>query len=498
MKNLTLFWFRRDLRLSDNLPLTIASRYEDTAAIYIYDPEIISKPDFSYLHLDFINDSLIELNKAFLSKGSHLNIYHNHSMDVLKTIHHQCSIKRLISHQQTGNWCQYNQNKQLSSYCKENDIEWLEFQTNGVIRDLKNRDGWSKRWNSDMRKEVLSVPDISNFKCLKNTSGLMNNISLNIKKINYSKLYKGGESEAKSTLDTFLNQRGQYYSKKMSSPLTAFSSCSRLSSYITYGNISIKEILKATTHRQKHLRKNKIRTGWLKSLSSFSSRLRWHCHFIQKLELQPNLEFTNMVRAYDDIRTTFDSNLFKKWATGTTGFPMIDACMRSLKVNGWINFRMRAMLVSFASYNLWIDWRKTSEYLSNYFIDYEPGIHFNQFQMQSGVTGINAIRIYNPLKQQLDHDPEAHFVRRWVPELENIPLEYIQYPHLLSEKMQKKTGCIIGKTYPEPAIDLKLSSLKAKKILYGIRASSQAKSQSKAAYLMHGSRKKNRNINLFP
>ena len=106
-------------------------------------------------------------------------------------------------------------------------------------------------------------------------------------------------------------------------------------------------------------------------------------------------------------------------------------------------FRVRAMLVSFTSYNLWIDWRITSKYLSNYFIDYEPGIHFNQFQMQSGVTGINAIRIYNPCKQQLDHDPDAHFVRKWVPELKNIPLEYIQCPHLLSEKMQKKTGCII-------------------------------------------------------
>ena len=266
MKNLTLFWFRRDLRLSDNLPLTIASRYENTAAIYIYDPEIISKPDFSYLHFDFINDSLIELNKAFLSKGSYLNIYHNLSMDVLKTIHYQCSIRRLISHQQTGNWFQFNQDKQLSSYCKENGIEWLEFQSNGVIRDLKDRDGWSKRWNSEMKKEVLSVPNISNFRCLKNTSGLMDNRSLNIKKINYSKLYKGGESEASSTLDTFLNQRGQYYSKKMSSPLTAFSSCSRLSSYITYGNISIKEVLKIGKARI-------IKEGKKVALLNFGTRL---------------------------------------------------------------------------------------------------------------------------------------------------------------------------------------------------------------------------------
>ena len=112
-------------------------------------------------------------------------------------------------------------------------------------------------------------------------------------------MYKGGESEAKKTMSSFLNNRGQHYSKEMSSPLSAFSSCSRLSSYITYGNISIKQILREIKNQQKYLRENKIRTGWLKSLSSFSSRLRWHCHFIQKLEMQPDLEFTNMVRSYD-------------------------------------------------------------------------------------------------------------------------------------------------------------------------------------------------------
>tara|TARA_B110000495_G_scaffold4832_1_gene3577 strand:- start:1198 stop:1848 length:651 start_codon:yes stop_codon:yes gene_type:complete len=213
--------------------------------------------------------------------------------------------------------------------------------------------------------------------------------------------------------------------------------------------------------------------------------------------MQPDLEFTNMVRSYDLIRTTFNKDSFDRWANGNTGFPMVDACMRSLKANGWINFRMRAMLVSFASYNLWLDWRITSKYLSNYFIDYEPGIHYNQFQMQSGVTGINAIRIYNPIKQQEDHDPNAIFVRKWIPELRNVPLEYIQYPHLLSEKMQVKTGCIIGKNYPEPVVDLKKSTLKAKKEIYKVKGSGEAKNESKAAYLMHGSRKKSKSLNLF-
>ena len=169
---------------------------------------------------------------------------------------------------------------------------------------------------------------------------------------------------------------------------------------------------------------------------------------------------------------------------------MVDACMRSLKKTGWINFRMRAMLVSFASYNLWLDWRVTSKYLSKYFLDYEPGIHYNQFQMQSGVTGINAIRIYNPVKQQSDHDPNGIFIRRWCPELESVPDEYLPYPHLMAETFQKKIGCRIGKDYPAPVIDIKLSTLKAKKIIYGIKSTPLAKQMSQEAYIVHGSRRK--------
>ena len=497
MKNLTLFWFRRDLRLTDNIALVKASQIENIAAIYIYDPEIIQKKDFSYLHFDFIDDSLKELVKDFKSRGSVLNIFHNYSIDVLKSINNQFSIKKIITHSETGNWAIYNRDKKISDYCNKNGIEWENFQSNGVITNLKDRNGWAKKWNEGMKKDILNIPNISKFIGLENAKGRLNNNTLKIRKINYQKLYKGGESEAIKSLNSFLEDRGHYYSKGISSPLSSFSSCSRLSSYITHGNISIKQILQATSNRQKSLRENKIRTGWLKSLSSFSSRLRWHCHFIQKLKMQPNLEFTNMVSAYDTVRTSFNKDSFEKWSTGTTGFPMVDACMRSLKLNGWINFRMRAMLVSFASYNLMLDWRITSKYLSNYFIDYEPGIHYNQFQMQSGVTGINAIRIYNPVKQQIDHDPDSTFVKKWVPELKNIPLEYIQHPHLLSGIMQKKVGCIIGKAYPEPIVDLKVSTLKAKKIFYEIRSTEKAKNQSKKAYIKHGSRKNNKNINLF-
>ena len=206
--------------------------------------------------------------------------------------------------------------------------------------------------------------------------------------------------------------------------------------------------------------------------------------------MQPDLEYTNMVRAFDGMRDSHSEILFNAWKNGRTGYPMVDASMRFLKKTGWINFRMRAMLVSFASYNLWLDWRATSKYLSRYFLDYEPGIHYNQFQMQSGVTGINSIRIYNPVKQQLDHDPDGTFVRRWCPELESVPNEYLQYPHLMSEAFQKKIGCIIGKDYSKPIVDIKLSALKAKKIIYSIKSTAKAKQMSQDAYLLHGSRRK--------
>ncbi len=497
MKSISLYWFRKDLRISDNQALIDAAKNENVAAIYIHDPEIIHNKDFSSFHFDFINESLISLENEFSSKSSYLNIFYDKSINVLNKIRESYNINKLITHHETGNWITFSRNKKIIDYCKQNSIQLKEYQSNGVVKDLINRDGWSKLWNEEMYKPILDRPDISKFINIKGLNVKDSVQKINIKEKTYNKIYFGGESNAIKTLDSFLTARGNYYSKEMSSPVTAPNSCSRLSSYITYGNISIKQVLQKTKDRQKYLRENKIRTGWLKSLNSFSSRLRWHCHFIQKLQMQPNLEFTNMVRAYDKLRTEKNDHFFLSWASGTTGFPMIDACMRFLKQHGWINFRMRAMLVSFASYNLWIDWRITSKYLSKYFIDYEPGIHYNQFQMQSGVTGMNAVRIYNPIKQHIDHDPTSIFIRRWVPELQNVPDEYMQTPHLLSELMQKKIGCIIGKDYPEPIVDLKLSTLKAKKEIYSIRSTTRAKNESKTAYIKHGSRRKNRSIPMF-
>jgi deoxyribodipyrimidine photo-lyase len=158
--------------------------------------------------------------------------------------------------------------------------------------------------------------------------------------------------------------------------------------------------------------------------------------------------------------------------------------MRSLKHSGWLNFRMRAMLVSFACYDLWLDWRPLAPVLARRFLDYEPGIHYPQLQMQAGTTGMNANRIYSATKQVMhllnflnflvaaphrvaitsqNHQAEDHagpdyvFIRRWVPELSRVPARYMSEPHTMPLAVQQSSGCIIGADYPLPIVDRALS-----------------------------------------
>jgi deoxyribodipyrimidine photo-lyase len=155
--------------------------------------------------------------------------------------------------------------------------------------------------------------------------------------------------------------------------------------------------------------------------------------------------------------------------------------MRSLKETGWLNFRMRAMIMSFASYHLWLHWREPALYLANLFVDYEPGIHYCQAQMQSGTTGINAIRIYNPIKQGIDHDPKGVFIRRWIPELRDMDETYIHMPWQAQLQMNN---------YPMPIIDEKEARKFAADQLYSLRKKNNFhKIEARKIFDKHGSRK---------
>ena len=162
--------------------------------------------------------------------------------------------------------------------------------------------------------------------------------------------------------------------------------------------------------------------------------------------------------------------------------------MRSLRATGWINFRMRAMMQSVAAYTLWLPWQRSGNHLAKLFIDYEPGIHWSQLHMQSGITGINSVRAYSILKQSLDHDMNGDFIRTWVPELAMVPTPYIHEPWTMSEEMQEATGVAIGTTYPAPVVDETEARNRGIQATHAARRTDAVKARSAKVYAMHGSR----------
>ena len=273
-------------------------------------------------------------------------------------------------------------------------------------------------------------------------------------------------------MDSFLNDRGRAYHLEMSSPRTADTSCSRLSVHLATGALSMREVAQATWRRMADLRDEPGPevTRWRRALSAFNGRLHWHCHFMQKLEDAPDLETVNLHRGYDGLRDNDDADRLAAWATGRTGLPFVDACMRSLIATGWINFRMRAMLTAFATQHLWLHWRAPGLHLARLFGDYEPGIHWSQSQMQSGTTGINTVRIYNPVKQSRDQDPDGEFIRAWVPRTA-LPGAAIHEPWRLAPLELADAQIRLGIDYPAPIVDHLAAARAARERIYAVRRS---------------------------
>lgn len=490
-ETINIVWLKRDLRLDDNEAISNALKSQNlTLLLYPFETIILNDTHYSERHFNFIKESIRDINQKLVNFNTKVLSVDGDVFHILNQIQSIYKIETVFSHVETGILITYNRDKEFKRYCRNNLIKWIESKNNGVERGLVNRDDWFENWEIYMNQPLgnfAPIPDkFLTFEDIKSLESILHVSDLETH--SDSKFQKGGSTIGWKYANSFFQSRYEEYMFNISKPEASRSSCSRISPYIAWGNLSIRQvfqkaqIVKSNTSDKRHI-------------GGFISRLRWQSHFIQKFEMEHTMENASVNKGYRKLKKKVSEDYQKAWREGKTGFPLVDASMRCLVETGYVNFRMRAMLASFFTHILWQPWQDASTHLSQQFLDFEPGIHFPQLQMAAGETGINTLRIYSPTKNSLKHDPEAEFIKKWVPELANLETHFIHEPYLMTAMESSFYNFELGRDYPHPIVDIKENRKRASDILWNMKKNPEVIRESFRILKRHTLNNRNRLLN---
>jgi deoxyribodipyrimidine photo-lyase len=250
--------------------------------LLVIEPQFWAEPDAAHRHYAFMRECALELDAALQRLGARLVVRVGRVVDVLAELKERHGVSELWSHEETGNAWTYKRDLDVAQWCRANGVTWHELPQTGVVRRLETRNGWAKRWDRLMAKPILPEPGRVDAVTGAGVAAMPAPEFLGLTFDGCSERQPGGRAAAMTTLESFLHVRGQPYRRAMSSPLAGARGCSRLSPYLAWGTISMREVAQATWVRQRALRGDTSQEAraWRASLVSFSGRLHWHCHFM--------------------------------------------------------------------------------------------------------------------------------------------------------------------------------------------------------------------------
>ena len=470
MQKVNIIWFRRDLRLEDNQAVFEAVQAgEAILPIFIIDPYFYSWPEVGQKRVRFMFESLQNLHLNLLKLGSELVILEGNSVEILSNLQ-----KLLLSNNFRPN-LYFNADVQ-TEYGKIRDLEvqtnWEKNHPNSLhikrayFLQLQERtDNWHQEYIAYQNGPAFSHPNnVKTDSEIVKLAKKLSNLTLAELKTKYQQfsaktqnLFNGGENEAHNVLKSFLDGRFEGYHWKLSRPyLAQLGSTSQLSPHIMFGTISPRQVWQATRTKLEFATSPKSKM----SLNAFLDRLRWRDSFTQRFWFHAEYTWQNRFPEFNALHnperqlTDQEIEYFERWKIGTTGFVLVDASMRQLREQGWLNFRMRAMVATFLTINCNVPWQLGARHFMNNLVDGDMCINAWQWQMQAGITNplSPSFRIYDPNKNLATKDQDLNYTYFWVPELTGCNLNQILQ------------GEYVSSIYPRPMLNF----LETKKINGGI------------------------------